>query len=558
MPAVRAFAFAWILLIASSATAQTRIMPVGDSITQGGQGFASYRYPLYFDLLAAGFDVDFVGTQNTLDGGGLPNPVSYPDYSTTFDRDHEGYWGDRTDELELVVQTAAQLHQPEYVLIHLGTNDIGQNGAAGVTAADQNLRDIITLMRLEVPTATFLLARVIPIGPSSGYGGNAGQVGPLNAVIDTVAAAMDTMASPVQVVDPNAAFDLGTMMQGDALHPNELGEQHMADAWSAALSPLLPPGNPAPLVDLTLPAPGASFVAPASVSLEATASDPNGSVVEVRFFEGAQLLGTDTTEPYTFTWSPVAAGNYSLTAVAEDDGAATRTSDPVSISVVPPGSPVPVAIVNSSFEIPALADIALESNSALIPGWDFFGTANTFVGIFNPPAGSYPSAAGQGTPLGAEGAQAAFLFNNGGPAESVSAVQALGDLVADRSYTLTVAIGKFDPSQPYVPSTFGGYTIELLAGSTVIASDTDTQDPPIGEFRDAVAVAPAASIPPGLIGQPLSIRLDISANVAQRSTHFDNVRLVWVPLAVVPGLPVWAGWVALAGMVALVRRRFRR
>ncbi len=34
---------------------------------------------------------------------------------------------------------------------------------------------------------------------------------------------------------------------------------------------------------------------------------------------------------------------------------------------------------------------------------------------------------------------------------------------AGRDYQLTVAIGKFDPSQPYSPSTHGGYTIELLA-----------------------------------------------------------------------------------------------
>ena len=544
------------LLLAGAATAQTRLMPVGDSITQGGQGFAAYRYPLYFDLLAAGYDVDFVGTQSALDGGGLPNPASYPSYLTTFDRDHEGYWGWRTDQVESVIQSAAQLHQPEIVLIHLGTNDIGQNGAAGVTAADQNLRDIITLMRLEVPTATFLLARVIPIGPSSGYGANAGQVGPLNAVIDSVVLAMDTPASPVIGVDPNAGFDLVTMMQGDALHPNEAGEQHMADAWFATLAPLLPPGNPPPLVDLSAPLPGASFVEPATLSLEATASDPNGSVVAVRFYADGQLLGSDTVAPYAFEWTPVAAGNYTLTAEAEDDGGAVRSSDPVAISVVPFGSPVPVSVINPSFETPAVPDFDLETNSAAIPGWDFAGTANTFVGLFNPPADSYPTAGGQGTPTGADGAQVAFLFNNGGPAESVSAVQALGEtLEAGRSYTLTVAIGRFDPSQPYVPSTFGGYTVELLAGSTVIASDTDTQDPPQGEFRDAVAVASAASIPPGLVGQPLSIRLGISDNVAARSTHFDDVRLTWVAPPVVPMLGPWGGVALALGLLALARVR---
>ena len=549
---------ALVLCLAPSAGAQTRLMPVGDSITQGGQGFAAYRYPLYFDLLASGFDVDLVGTQNTLDGGTAPNAASYPDYFTTFDRDHEGYWGWRTDQVEAVIQTAAQLHQPDVVLIHLGTNDIGQNGAAGVTAADQNLRDIIALVRLEVPNATFLLSRVIPIGPGTSYFANAGQVGPLNAAIDAVAAALDTVASPVVVVDPNAGFDVMTMMQSDGLHPNELGEQHMADAWFAELSGLLPPGNPPPLVDLTAPTAGSSFVAPASVPLEATASDPNGSVVEVRFFADGLLVGSDATDPYAFAWGPVAPGNYTLTAEAEDDGGAIRVSAPVAISVVPFGSPTPVALTNPSFELPARSDGVVEDDSASIPGWDFSGTTNTFTGIFNPPVGSYPTAGGQGTPTGADGAQVAFLFNNGGPAESVSAVQDLAEVVvAGRSYTLTVAIGRFDPSQPYVPSTYGGYTVELLAGGVVIASDTDGQDPPQDAFVDAVVVADAASIPPALVGQPLSIRLDISADVAARSTHFDDVRLSWVESPSVPALGPWGAVGLGVGLLAAARRRRR-
>ncbi|MCG8459788.1 MAG: Ig-like domain-containing protein, partial [Holophagales bacterium] len=381
---------AGLLLSPATASAQTRLLFVGDSITQGGQGYASYRYPLYFDLLADGFDVDFVGSRDLAYNGVTPSPATYPDYFTTFDRHHQAYWGYRTDQLELVVQDAARDHQPEFVLIHLGTNDIGQLGAAGVTAAEANLQDIIGLMRLEVPTATFLLARVIPIGAGSGYGANAAQVAPLNAAIDSVAAAMDTAQSPVQVVDANAGFDLVTMMQGDQLHPNELGEQFIANAWRAALAPLLPAGNPAPTVTLTAPAPGASFLAPATVSLSADANDPNGSVSEVRFYADGQLLSTDTVAPWAFDWTSVPAGNYSLTAVAEDDQGASRTSAPSPITVLAPGTGFPIAVANASFEQPALADSALQNNSG-IPDWTFNGTSQTYRGVFNPPAGSYPT-----------------------------------------------------------------------------------------------------------------------------------------------------------------------
>jgi hypothetical protein len=91
--------------------------------------------------------------------------------------------------------------------------------------------------------------------------------------------------------------------------------------------------NQAPSATLTSPSSGASFVAPATVSLAATASDPNGTVARVDFFQGNTLIGSSSTAPYTATWSNVAAGSYTLTAKAIDNQGATGTSAPVSITV---------------------------------------------------------------------------------------------------------------------------------------------------------------------------------------------------------------------------------
>ena len=533
---------AWLLCVAAClaalpATAQTTIMCVGDSITQGGFGRASYRYFLYFDLLGEGHNIDMVGSRDALHLNNIPNGAVYPDYLTTFDRDHEAYWGFRTDEVEPLISSAAMTYQPDIVLLKLGTNDIGQLGAAGIAPADQNIRDIIGLLRAQVPNVTILLGHIIPIDPgtSSSYGANEAQVGPWNAALDTIAADLDTVNSPVVIVDHNTGFNLGSMMSGDGLHPNETGEQFIADNWRTELANHLGSPNPPPSVSINVPVGGASFSDPATVSIEATASDPNGSVSTVRFFVNGVEIASDTTVPYATTWNSTAPGSYTLTAEAEDDEGATTLSAPVMITVVSGGTPVPIAVANHSFETPSLPNSDVELDNALIPDWDFVGTTNTFVGIFNPPTGSYPEAGGSGTPIGADGAQVAFLFNDGGPAEMVSATQALGEnVVAGRDYTLTVAIGRFDPSQPYSPSTYGGYTIELLAGTTVIASDTDSITPPELEFADAMASVAAEAIPPGLIGEPLSIRLGISATVTDRSTHFDNVRLAWSEAASLP------------------------
>jgi hypothetical protein len=91
--------------------------------------------------------------------------------------------------------------------------------------------------------------------------------------------------------------------------------------------------NSLPQVTLTQPSNGATFAAPATVGLAATASDADGSVTKVEFFNGAAKLGEDTSAPYTFTWSGVAAGTYTLTARATDDLGGTTTSAPSTITV---------------------------------------------------------------------------------------------------------------------------------------------------------------------------------------------------------------------------------
>lgn len=90
---------------------------------------------------------------------------------------------------------------------------------------------------------------------------------------------------------------------------------------------------------------------------------------------------------------------------------------------------------------------------------------------------------------------------------------------------LTVAIGRFLPAQRYAFSLYGRYRIELLAGNTVIAADSDTIVPVEGALSDATAAVAAAPIDPALIGQPVAVRLTVSSTDAQSSTHFDNVRL---------------------------------
>ncbi len=106
--------------------------------------------------------------------------------------------------------------------------------------------------------------------------------------------------------------------------------------------------NLAPTVELTQPGEGASLFAPATFQIEATASDPDGSITQVEFFEGTNSLGRATSPPYAWSWSGVPEGNYILTAVATDNQGGTAVSIPVMVSVVPNSGTVPTLTVEVS------------------------------------------------------------------------------------------------------------------------------------------------------------------------------------------------------------------
>jgi len=92
-------------------------------------------------------------------------------------------------------------------------------------------------------------------------------------------------------------------------------------------------GNQPPAVSVTTPTVGATFTAPATVTIAATATDPEGRMLSVDFYAGTTLITRDTTAPYSVSWSAAAAGTYSLTAVAHDADGGSTTSSAVTVTV---------------------------------------------------------------------------------------------------------------------------------------------------------------------------------------------------------------------------------
>src|SRR5262249_60875344 len=77
------------------------------------------------------------------------------------------------------------------------------------------------------------------------------------------------------------------------------------------------------------PASGASFVAPASITLSATATATRAAITRVEFYQGAVKIGTASSAPYSIVWSGVSQGAYTLTARAFDNIGGSAVSAPV-------------------------------------------------------------------------------------------------------------------------------------------------------------------------------------------------------------------------------------
>jgi len=118
-----------------------------------------------------------------------------------------------------------------------------------------------------------------------------------------------------------------------------------AAATSAAVSVTV---NAPPSVVLTSPAANTQFAAPATITVSASASDSDGLVTQIEFFQGATSLGVDTTSPYSVVWSGAAPGSYVITAVARDNLGAVVTTAGITVKVTASVAPAADAFVRSS------------------------------------------------------------------------------------------------------------------------------------------------------------------------------------------------------------------
>jgi plastocyanin len=136
--------------------------------------------------------------------------------------------------------------------------------------------------------------------------------------------------------------------------------------------------NSPPTVTITNPASDAVFAAPANVTIQASAADPDvgGTVTNVQFVVGTTVLTNDNAAPFSAVTNNLAAGSYTLSAIASDNTGA-KTTNAVTINVVTPvmttlSAPVRVPPTNFQFSYSAntgLRYVVQRSTNLLSTNW---------------------------------------------------------------------------------------------------------------------------------------------------------------------------------------------
>jgi hypothetical protein len=217
-----------------------------------------------------------------------------------------------------------------------------------------------------------------------------------------------------------------------------------ANGVIATSSPIIITVSPmSPVVAMTSPADGAVLTSPASINLSATASETNGTITTVKFFNGASALGfVGSSPPYNFTWSNVQPGTYSLTAQATDANGVITTSSPITVTVNPPQPALPTVTMtspsnNGVFSGPLNIDLSATASETN-------GTINR-VQFFN---GTVPlNYIGTSPPYN-------YTWNNVQPGTYILTAQATdADGVSTTSSPVTITVNSQQPASPSVTLT---------------------------------------------------------------------------------------------------------
>lgn len=249
------------------------------------------------------------------------------------------------------------------------------NVAAGTYTITANATDNLGAVTISAPI-TITSGNTPPTVSITSPPNNSSFLAPANITINATAADANGTVSNVQF------YNGTTLLGSDATAPYSYtwssvtsgtysitarATDNLGAVTTSTAVTVVVGSNTPPTVSITSPANNASYTAPASITINATASDANGTVSNVQFYNGTTLLGSDATAPYSYTWSSVTAGTYSITARATDNLGAVTTSTAITVVVgsnTPPTVSITNPLNNASFTAPASITVNATASDA--------------------------------------------------------------------------------------------------------------------------------------------------------------------------------------------------
>lgn len=185
-----------------------RVMPLGASSTEGigSPSTAGYRGPLYRMLQRDAINVDYVGSLR-----------SGPSWLQ--DRDNEGHSGWTLAMLAPKVDAWVRAAQPDVVILHAGTNDLGQGVSGELTA--RRLDDVIGKVVAAAPHAHVIVAGVWAPLPKARTARDR-----LAALTPVIVGKYRIQGHSVDFLDTSTLLAPGQLHDG--LHPNTAGYVRIA------------------------------------------------------------------------------------------------------------------------------------------------------------------------------------------------------------------------------------------------------------------------------------------------------------------------------------------
>ncbi len=199
------------------ATGACKVMPLGDSITDGFGTPGGYRIELFKKAVDDNKQLTFVGRA-------MNGPTSVA--GTTFPKNHEGYSGWLISQIDGIVPSPALDVSPHIVLLHIGTNDMARTPSGAV----ERLNTLVDQILTKLPNSLLVVATIIPLPGNS-------TLASYNAAIPGIVKTRADAGKHIVLVDQFKGFLTSEL--ADGVHPNPTGYARMASAWYTAIGPYL-------------------------------------------------------------------------------------------------------------------------------------------------------------------------------------------------------------------------------------------------------------------------------------------------------------------------------